>query len=243
MELPRFNPGRTSWPATSRLATTSAKRPSGGRLTGLRPRSPPGNKDCRAARGKGGFDCWCSWLFPLQRQPPLRDVTSARRCLPGAVCDGLRAPRGDPLRHRGRQLGQAASRPSRWTAANAAARPIQRPGGTGRLRRPANRAEHTKAHRQAADAADPHRYSARQRGRSNRPRHRRKTDPPSAPWQPCVAGAAAVARFRGALTDANNSYRRADARASDPRKHSTYAEVGSAADAALLHEIRPNVVA
>ena len=63
------------------------------------------------------------------------------------------------------------------------------------------------------------------------------------PWQPCVAWAAAVARFRGALTDANNSYRRADARASDPRKHSTYAEVGSAADAAQLHEIRPNVVA
>lgn len=55
--------------------------------------------------------------------------------------------------------------------------------------------------------------------------------------------AAAVARFRGALTDADNSYRRADARASDPRKHSTYAEVGSAADAAQLHEIRPNVVA
>lgn len=118
------------------------ERRSGGRLTGLRPRCPPGKKDCPTAHWQGLCRLLVQLLFPLQRQPPLRDVTSARRCLPGAVCDGLRAPRGDPLRHRGRQLGQAASRPSRWTAANAAARLIQRPGDTGRLRRPANRTEH-----------------------------------------------------------------------------------------------------
>lgn len=130
------------------------ERRSGGRLTGLKPPVSTRQQRLPGSPSQGLCRLLLQLLFPLQRQPPLRDVTSARRWLTGAVCDGLRAPRGDPLRHRGRQLGQATSRPSRWTAANAAAPLIHRPVTPAGYADP----EPHRAHHGApptADAADP----------------------------------------------------------------------------------------